>query len=51
MVMLGALVQTGTVPLGPESFQKVIRQKTKQAFVEMNLKAFGLVSKASNGAG
>jgi Pyruvate/2-oxoacid:ferredoxin oxidoreductase gamma subunit len=51
MVMLGALVQTGTVPLWPELFRQVLRQKTKPAFVEMNLKAFDLGSKASNGAG
>ena len=51
MVMLGALVQTGEMPLNPELFRQVLRQKTKPAFVEMNLKAFDLGSKASNGAG
>lgn len=38
MVMLGALVQTGAIPL----FRQVIRGKTKQAFVAMNLKALDL---------
>lgn len=51
MAMLGALVQTGTMPLSPELFRQVIREKTKQAFVEMNLKAFNLGLKAADGDG
>ena len=51
MAMLGALVQTGKMPLDPELFRQVLRQKTKPAFVEMNLKAFDLGLKSSNGVG
>jgi len=42
MVLLGALVQTGKIPLQPDLFRKVIREKTKKAFVETNLKALEL---------
>ena len=42
MVLLGALVQTDTLPLEAEAVKETIRTKTKQAFVETNLKAFEL---------
>lgn len=42
MVMMGALARTGTIPLEPELLRETIREKTKQAFVETNLKAFDL---------
>lgn len=42
MVMLGALAQTGTIPVGSELVRQSIREKTKQAFVGTNLKAFDL---------
>ena len=42
MVLLGALIQTGKIPLSPETIKDVIRTKTKKAFVESNLKAFEL---------
>jgi len=42
MVLLGALIRTGTVPLTPEDVKTVIRTKTKKAFSEINLNAFAL---------
>ena len=49
MVLLGALIQTGKIPLTKEIVQEAIRTKTKKAFVESNLKAFELgFSKASS---
>lgn len=47
MVLLGALVQTGKVPIDAAKVQDTIRTKTKAAFVEMNLKAFELGFKAA----
>ena len=40
MVLLGALIQTGTVPLSAESIKEAIMKRTRKAFVESNLKAF-----------
>ena len=49
MVLLGALIQTGKIPLTKEIVQEAIKTKTKKAFVESNLKAFELgFSKASS---
>lgn len=42
MVLLGALIQTGTVPLSAENIKEAIMKRTRKAFVESNLKAFGL---------
>ena len=42
MVLLGALVQTNTLPLKAEDVKETIRTKTKQAFVDTNLKALEL---------
>jgi indolepyruvate ferredoxin oxidoreductase beta subunit len=42
MVLLGALIQTGKIPLSLETVKEVIKTKTKKAFVESNLKAFEL---------
>ncbi len=42
MVLLGALIQTNTVPLSVENVKKSIIAKTKKAFVESNLTAFDL---------
>ena len=42
MVMMGALARTGRIPLEPELLREAIREKTKQAFVETNLKAIDL---------
>jgi indolepyruvate ferredoxin oxidoreductase, beta subunit len=40
MVMLGALIGSGTVPIEAEAMKKVLSTSTKQAFLESNLKAF-----------
>ncbi len=42
MVLLGALIQTGTLPLSADHVKEVIRTKTKKAFTTINLKAFDL---------
>jgi indolepyruvate ferredoxin oxidoreductase beta subunit len=42
MVLLGALLQTGTLPLTVEHVRTAIATTTKQAFVESNLNAFEL---------
>lgn len=40
MVLLGALVGTSILPLTKERVQEAIRTKTKNTFIEANLKAF-----------
>ncbi|MBW1683288.1 MAG: indolepyruvate oxidoreductase subunit beta [Deltaproteobacteria bacterium] len=40
MVMLGALLGSGAVPVEPDAMKKVISSSTKKAFLESNLKAF-----------
>jgi indolepyruvate ferredoxin oxidoreductase beta subunit len=42
MVLLGALIQTGILPLTAGSIKETIKTKTKKAFVDINLKAFDL---------
>jgi len=42
IVMLGALARSEALPLSKESFQETIRTKTKEQFLETNLKAFEL---------
>ncbi len=42
MVLLGALIQTGILPLTAENVKTAIRTRTKEAFVELNLKAFDM---------
>ena len=42
IVLLGALIQTGILPLSTDSVKEAIQTKTKKAFVESNLKAFEL---------
>jgi indolepyruvate ferredoxin oxidoreductase beta subunit len=42
MVLLGALIQTGTIPLTAENTRTAITTITKKAFAESNLKAFEL---------
>lgn len=42
MVLLGALIQTGALPITAEQIETTIRTKTKAALVEVNLKAFEL---------
>jgi indolepyruvate ferredoxin oxidoreductase beta subunit len=42
MVLLGAMIQTDIIPLTADSIKKIIKTKTKKAFVDINLKAFDL---------
>lgn len=42
MVLLGALIQTGVLPLTAENVKEAMQRKTKQQFLETNLKAFEL---------
>ncbi len=42
MVMLGALIGSGAIPIGPDDMKEVISTSTKKAFLESNLKAFDL---------
>jgi indolepyruvate ferredoxin oxidoreductase beta subunit len=48
MVMLGALIGSGTIPIGQEVMKKTISDSTKKAFLESNLKAFDLGMAAAN---
>lgn len=49
MVLLGALIETGVLPLTAEHVKTAIATTTKQAFVDINLKAFELGFKAAGG--
>jgi indolepyruvate ferredoxin oxidoreductase beta subunit len=42
MVLLGALIRTDKLPIRAETVKEAIRSKTKQAFVESNIRAFDL---------
>lgn len=42
MVLLGALIQTGVLPLTAEIVNEAMKRKTKQQFLDSNLKAFDL---------
>ena len=42
MVLLGALIQTGVLPLSVEDVKKAMQTKTKKSFLESNLHAFDL---------
>jgi indolepyruvate ferredoxin oxidoreductase beta subunit len=42
IVLLGALCQTGILPLSDEMVRQAIQTRTKAAFVDINLKAFDL---------
>ncbi len=48
MVMLGALIGSGTIPIGAEDMKKTISTSTKKAFLESNLKAFDLGMQSAN---
>jgi indolepyruvate ferredoxin oxidoreductase beta subunit len=50
MVLLGALLQTGTLPLSGESVKEAIRTATKESFQEINLTAFDLGFAAAQNA-
>ncbi|MEA1949509.1 MAG: indolepyruvate oxidoreductase subunit beta [Thermodesulfobacteriota bacterium] len=51
MVLLGALIQTHTVPLSTENIKESIMKRTRKDFVESNLKAFELGFSAAKGLG
>ena len=51
MVLLGALIQTHTVPLSAENVKEAIMKRTRKDFVESNLKAFELGFSAAKGLG
>ena len=42
MVLLGALIQTGIMPVSAGKVKEAIRTSTKKAFVDINIKAFEL---------
>lgn len=42
MVLLGALIQTNVLPLTAENVREAMKRKTKQQFLDANLKAFEL---------
>jgi indolepyruvate ferredoxin oxidoreductase beta subunit len=42
IVLMGALIQTGILPIPRKNLEQAIRTKTKKAFVDANLKAFDL---------
>jgi indolepyruvate ferredoxin oxidoreductase beta subunit len=42
MVLLGSLIQTGIMPVSADKVKEAIRTSTKKAFVDINIKAFGL---------
>lgn len=48
MVMLGALIGSGSIPVGAEDMKNTISTTTKKAFLESNLKAFDLGIKSAN---
>ena len=48
IVLLGALCQTGILPLSDEMVRKAIQTRTKAAFVDINLKAFDLGFQAAS---
>jgi indolepyruvate ferredoxin oxidoreductase beta subunit len=48
MVMLGALIGSGTIPIGAEEMKKILSKSTKKAFLESNLKAFDLGMEKAN---
>jgi indolepyruvate ferredoxin oxidoreductase beta subunit len=51
MVLLGALVQTGVLPLSGEQVKEAMRRKTKAAFLDTNLSAFDLGHAAAEAGG
>lgn len=51
MVLVGALIQTKVLPLSADHVRETIKNKTKKAFVDTNLKAFELGFTAAQNAG
>jgi indolepyruvate ferredoxin oxidoreductase, beta subunit len=50
MVLLGALLQSGTLPVSAGHVKEVIRTKTRESFAAVNLKAFELGFQAASKA-
>lgn len=50
MVLVGAMLASGVLPLHSEHIKTIISTKTRPAFVEINLKAFNLGFAAGKGA-
>ncbi|CAB5121517.1 Indolepyruvate oxidoreductase subunit IorB (EC [Olavius algarvensis associated proteobacterium Delta 3] len=50
MVLLGALIQTGVLPLTVDQVKEAMTRKTKKRFLESNLKAFQLGFDAAEAA-
>ena len=50
MVLLGALIQTGVLPLSVDTVKEAMQRKTKQQFLDSNLKAFELGYSAAEAA-
>ncbi len=50
IVLLGALIQTGVLPLTADNVKDAIRTSTKKAFLDINLKAFDLGFSAADAA-
>jgi indolepyruvate ferredoxin oxidoreductase beta subunit len=50
MVLLGALIQTGMMPVSADNVKDAIRTSTKKAFVDINIKAFELGFEAATKA-
>ena len=50
MVLLGALIQTGILPLTVDQVKEAMHTKTKKAFLDSNLKAFDLGYAAAESA-
>jgi indolepyruvate ferredoxin oxidoreductase beta subunit len=50
MVLLGALIQAGVLPLTADRVKEAMRRKTKAAFLDVNLKAFDLGHAAARDA-
>jgi indolepyruvate ferredoxin oxidoreductase beta subunit len=50
MVLLGALIQAGVLPLTADRVKEAMRRKTKAAFLEVNLNAFDLGHAAARDA-
>jgi indolepyruvate ferredoxin oxidoreductase beta subunit len=48
MVMLGALIGSGTIPIGATEMKKILETSTKKAFLESNLKAFDMGMEQAN---
>jgi indolepyruvate ferredoxin oxidoreductase beta subunit len=50
MVLLGALIQTGALPLSADNVKEAMKRKTKKEFLDSNLKAFAMGFSAADAA-